>query len=109
MLTNILGGGKGMGCNKMLQLSVSIRVGNVTQDQDSMDWTHEQAMDDVRKVYADAETAPDCLMIIALWNADGNFDTRFWNVGMKASEMIALLEVMKNRLLRYMDNQGEEP
>ena len=68
--------------------------------QDSMDWTPEAALDDAKKSFADGN-APDCLMIIALWNKDG-YDTRFWNCGMKCSEMVALLEIEKAKILNII-------
>ena len=78
---------------------------------DSMDWTIPQVLKQVQSISADqtSKDCPDCLMVIALWNASGHFDTKFWNVGMKVSEMIALLEVQKQKLIKYMeDDNGRE-
>lgn len=77
-------------------------------EKNSMDWTHQQALAEVQEVCKDStsEECPDGLLIIALWNTGGKFDTRFWNVGMKVSELIALLEVQKHKLLEYMENEG---
>lgn len=77
---------------------------------DSMDWTVQQVLDEVQNI-SKCQTnsdCPDCLMVIALWNSNGNFDTKFWNVGMKVSEMIALLEVQKQKLIRYMEEKEDE-
>jgi hypothetical protein len=73
--------------------------------ENSMDWTIQQALAEVQSISADqtSEDCPDCLMIVALWNSRGRFDTKFWNVGMKVSEMIALLEVQKQKLIKYME------
>lgn len=71
---------------------------------DSMDWTIPQVLKEVQSI----KDCPDCLMVIALWNSNGNFDTKFWNVGMKMSEMIALLEVQKQKLVKYMEDEGHE-
>jgi hypothetical protein len=35
---------------------------------------------------------------------DVRYDTRFWNVGMSVSQMVALLEVQKARLVEIMRN-----
>jgi len=72
---------------------------------DSMDWTIQQVLEEVQSISVDqtSRECPDCLLVIALWNSSGNFDTKFWNVGMKVSEMIALLEVQKQKLIRYME------
>lgn len=75
----------------------------------SMDWTIPQALAEVQNLTSDSASSegPDCLLVIALWNSNGNFDTRFWNVGMRVSEMIALLEVQKQRLIKCME-EGHE-
>lgn len=69
---------------------------------DSMDWTIPQVAQEITKI-AIEDDAPDCLLVIALWNLAGNYDTKFWNVGMKVSEMIALLEVQKQKLIKHME------
>lgn len=70
--------------------------------QNSMDWTHEQMLGEVETLCSIPSNRPDCMMVIALWNDDKKYDTRFWNVGLSVSEMIALLEVQKSRLLELM-------
>lgn len=77
---------------------------------DSMDWTIPQVLKEVQSISADqtSKDCPDCLMVIALWNSNGTFDTKFWNVGMKVSEMVALLEVQKQKLIKYMEDEGHE-
>lgn len=76
----------------------------------SLDWTIPQVLKEIESISADqtSKDCPDCLLVIALWNTTGNFDTRFWNVGMKVSEMIALLEVQKLKLMKYMEVDGHE-
>ena len=76
---------------------------------DSMEWTIPQVLQEVQSRSADqtSKYCPDCLMVIALWNASGNFDTKFWNVGMNVSEMIALLEVQKQKLIKHMDGEQQ--
>lgn len=66
---------------------------------DSMDWTIPQVLSEVAAI----DPEPENLLVIALWNGHGNYDTKFWNVGMKTSEMIALLEITKVKLSRYME------
>lgn len=70
--------------------------------QNSMDWTHEQMLGEVEKLCERMAERPDCMMVIALWNDNQKYDTRFWNVGLSVSEMIALLEVQKAKLLELM-------
>lgn len=72
----------------------------------SMDWTISQALKEVGDI--PENKSPDCMLIIALWNSNGNFDSKFWNVGMKTSEMIALLEVQKQKLMKYMEKETEQ-
>jgi len=77
--------------------------------KDSLDWTIPQVLQEVAQLSLDetAKDCPDCLMVIALWNNSGNYDTKFWNVGMKVSEMIALLEIQKQKLIAYMEESGQ--
>jgi hypothetical protein len=79
-------------------------------DKSSLDWTHQQALKEVSDLCADSTSAecPDCLMVIALWNQGGKYHTQFWNVGMSVSQMIALLEIEKQRLLKYMEDHEHE-
>lgn len=69
---------------------------------DSMDWTIPQVLEEV----ASLQEEPENLLVIALWNGHGNYDTKFWNVGMKVSEMVALLEIQKQKLIKYMEDTG---
>lgn len=69
---------------------------------DSMDWTIPQVFEEVVRLREE----PENLLVIALWNSNGNYDTKFWNVGMKVSEMIALLEIQKQKLIKYMEGTG---
>ena len=68
--------------------------------RDAMDWTHEMMLGEVKREIE--RDMPDCMMVIALHNVGGRYDTRFWNVGMSVSEMVALLEVQKARLVEII-------
>ena len=78
----------------------------INGEMDSMDWTIPQVLKEVQDISADQTSVdyPDCLLVIALWNSSDNYDTKFWNVGMKVSEMIALLEIQKQKLIKYMED-----
>ena len=69
---------------------------------DAMDWTHEMMLCEVKREIV--RERPDCMIVIALHNVGGRYDTRFWNVGMSVSQMVALLEVQKARLVEMMRN-----
>lgn len=71
---------------------------------DSMDWTIPQVFEEVVRLREE----PENLLVIALWNSNGNYDTKFWNVGMKVSEMIALLEIQKQKLIKYMEDTNHD-
>jgi hypothetical protein len=76
--------------------------------QDSMDWTPQMALDEAKKV-VESNDPPDAIMVIFLWNQN-QFSHRFMNVGMKCSEMVALLEIQKNKIIEIMkaeDKKGE--
>lgn len=73
----------------------------------SMDWTHEQVLQEVAKLCL-SDDRPDCLYVIALWNEKGRFDSQFWNVGLSCSQVIALLEVQKQRQLKLMGEITDE-
>ena len=70
--------------------------------RDAVDWTHEMMLNDVKRGIE--RDRPECMMVIALHNEGGRYDTRFWNVGMSVSQMVALLEVQKARLVETMRN-----
>lgn len=70
--------------------------------KDSMDWTQEQVFEEVKG----QPERPDCLMVIALWNENGKYDTKFWNVGLKVSDMVSLLEIQKAKLIKYMEDES---
>lgn len=67
---------------------------------DSLDITPEnglrQALERVKK------EQPTKAFVILLWDDNYDYHTAFHNAGMKTSEAIALLEVMKRRLLDLM-------
>ena len=74
--------------------------------QNSMDWTCEQALKEAHDVVAKNE--PDGLLIIALWNQGRNYDTAFRNVGLSLSQTIALLEIMKSKMLKMLEESCEQ-
>jgi len=59
-------------------------------------------MQDVRK------DPPDKLIVLKLWESDGDYRTAFAQSGMKCSEMIALLEIMKRRIITMMNVDSED-
>jgi len=54
------------------------------------------------------EDMPDKLLILKLWDKDGDYKTAFAQSGMKCSEMIALLEIMKRRIITMMNVDTED-
>lgn len=84
---------------------------------DSLDVTPSRVLEDaLRNVSNDPEPANKALVILLKDEPDGEYLTQFYNAGMKCSEIVALLEVMKLRVLRQMvpherpsrDDDGEE-
>lgn len=71
------------------------------QLQNSMDWTPATALQDCMRECV-SDNPPDKILVIALWD-EKKYDTRFWNVGMKVSEMVALLEIQKATFFRLME------
>lgn len=63
-----------------------------------MDWTPQCALRHSLE-YCD-QKQPDAIIIIALHNEGDRYDTSFSQSGMKMSEVIALLEIQKQRLLQ---------
>jgi len=51
---------------------------------------------------------PDKLIVLKLWDSDNRYLTGFSQSGMRCSEMIALLEVMKRRIITIMDVDSAE-
>ena len=76
---------------------------SMNDGQDSMDWTPEMALD--AGLEQTKKEQPSAAMVILLWNEGGSYDTSYYNSGMKTSEMLALLEVAKSRILRLMDGE----
>jgi len=54
------------------------------------------------------EDSPDKLIVLKLWDSDGDYRTAFAQSGMRCSEMLALLEVMKRRVLTIMNVDAED-
>lgn len=75
--------------------------------RDSMDWTHEELLEEVKATVTDESQRPDCMLVIILWNDKLDYATRMLNVGMKCSEMVALLEFQKQKVLNLM-GEGEK-
>lgn len=80
--------------------------------QDSLDATPEMALEealkDVRGWRAKGEAEPEKALIVFLWDEDGRYDTQGINAGMRASEVVALLEVLKARWIEKMNQPAEE-
>ena len=69
----------------------------------SIDWTAPEMIREVAEL-CNSKECPDKILVIALWDEkEENYDTKFWNVGMTVSEMIALMEIQKAKLLQYME------
>lgn len=47
---------------------------------------------------------PDKCLVLFLWTNEYQYTTRFTNAGMTCSEMIALLEIQKQRIHRAMED-----
>ena len=72
----------------------------MSDHRDSLDVTPENALRDALARAAKEE--PDKAFVILLWDEGGKYETGFHNAGLKTSEAVALLEVMKSRLLGLM-------
>jgi hypothetical protein len=69
----------------------------------SMDWTNKQMLEEALSVCEKDD--PDKMIVLFLWDGKGNYHHRFMQTGMKCSEMIALLEVNKQKLIRMMEEE----
>jgi hypothetical protein len=71
---------------------------------DSLDITPEGALQEaLARIREPGVKPPDKALVLLLWDETGNYDVRFHNAGMKASEMITLCEVHKAHCLRFMN------
>lgn len=74
---------------------------------DSLDITPELALQDALRDLREhhgkrPEGMPDKALIVFLWDDNSAYGTRFYNAGMKSSECVALLEVMKARFVNMI-------
>jgi hypothetical protein len=73
-----------------------------TKTNDSTSYTPEQmlesAMEDIKK-----EGSANKAILITLDDTDNQYNTHFWNAGMSATQIIALLEVSKVKMLQLME------
>lgn len=67
---------------------------------DSLDQTPQMALRDALSC-ADAEQ-PDKCLILFLWDADGKYDTKFFNSGLSASQAVSLLAVNQSKFIELM-------
>lgn len=70
------------------------------QNINSMDWTPKMCLRDALE-HVEAVN-PQKMLIIFLDDEDGGYRQHYWNCGMKCSEIIALCEVTKDKMLREM-------
>lgn len=75
---------------------------------DSMDATPEialrEGLADIERYRSEERGEPSKCLVLFLWDDDGRYDTRFINAGMKTSEMIALMEIVKQRTHKIMED-----
>ena len=67
---------------------------------DSLDWTPEMALDAAKKTVV--EKQPDAALVILLWNQNTEYETQFFNCGLSMADVVALLEIQKNRIFDLM-------
>jgi len=76
-------------------------------EPDSMDVTAEMALRDALEDWKD--NMPPKMMIIGLWDEpEGHYHPRSKNVGMRISEIVALLEYIKHDFLNDMQGIDAE-
>lgn len=61
-----------------------------------------EMLSDAAEQYADGTLVGTKCLVIALDDADGNYNLAFHNAGLSAAEVLALLEVTKTHFLRQM-------
>lgn len=79
-------------------------------EPDSMDITPEQALQDALKDITENTHPlgrPTKLLIVALWDDEGHYHTRFYNSGMCCSEMAALCHHHAHKMHNHMS--GVQP
>ena len=82
------------------------------EPKDSMDVTPEMALADALKEMREdkydvpgMKGPPSKAIVILLWDDDGMYYRRFYNAGMKCSEIIALLEIQKAMFVNWMTQE----
>lgn len=84
----------------------------IPPDADSLDITPEMMLRDALEELQTkfGEKPPTKALVIMLWDDGREYDTRFYNAGMKTSELIALVECQKRIFLDllYGDIDDEE-
>lgn len=87
------------------------------ENKDSLDYTPRMGLEQALKAlepgghlnFPEEGGEPTKMFAIFLWDEpDGNYHTSFANTGMKTSEVIALLEVMKARMMMTIAPYHEE-
>lgn len=76
---------------------------------DSLDVTPDMALCDAVRCIRSGRFKPSAAFVLLLDNEDGAYSTRFYNSGMKVSEIIALMEIEKARLMDEFVNCKESP
>lgn len=75
------------------------------EEGDSYDWTPEMIAQQAVK-RCQAEDPPSKALVILLWDEkESQYDTGFFNSGMKLSEVVALIEYVKHDILRTMQEK----
>jgi hypothetical protein len=76
---------------------------------DALDWTPQMALQSAvnllsqNKVFTKETLDPNKCMIIFLADEDDGYSTRYIQAGFTVSEMVALLEIIKSRLLQHIN------
>lgn len=88
-------------------------------EPDAMDVTPERLLDEALRDVRDPNYfqdedgkpcgPPDKAFLILLWDSDKNYGNRYRNSGMKLSEIVSLLEIVKQRLvLAIIDPENDD-
>lgn len=82
---------------------------------DALDWTPQQVLRNALKDFDDLpfwkhrdDLEPPSKCFIIMLNDDKGYHTRWYNGGMSISEIVALLEIMKIRILGEMKTQLDD-
>jgi hypothetical protein len=82
--------------------------GHEAYKPDSMDWTPEAALQKALKAVQGGElTDCDECVIVFRFGGPGDYHTKLFCAGMRNSEIVALLEVMKSRLLAILNTPDQ--